>query len=229
MVCVCALVYPFVFCPAICMSLSTEPQRQELGAWPHFEPLLGCPPGSVPHPVSSQDQELQPEARQELPLSWETEAQKCQGLFQGHRAKQWQGQGWNPSPKISLHPLTLPRFCAFLCALFISTLMGVRGRVGHLLAMFCCLACLLSVVAVASGEPEAPLSEGLAECPPDPHPQFQEEERPLNWGSPRAAIPEHPCVRGRPTSNLGSGYAGKEELGHMPAVLIWGVWVPGLV
>lgn len=56
---------------------------------------------------------------------------------------------------------------------------------------------------------------GLAECPPDPSPQFQEEERPLNRGGPRAAIPEHPRVCGGPTSYLGSGRAGKEELDHM--------------
>lgn len=34
------------------------------------------------------DQEFQPEAAQELPLSWETEVQKSQGLVQGHRAKE---------------------------------------------------------------------------------------------------------------------------------------------
>lgn len=34
------------------------------------------------------DQEFQPEAAQELPLSWETEVQKSQGLIQGHRAKE---------------------------------------------------------------------------------------------------------------------------------------------
>lgn len=54
------------------------------------------------------------------------------GDLSGSQSQQCQGQGWNPSPKISLHPLTLPCFCAFLCAPFVSTLTGVRGRVGDL-------------------------------------------------------------------------------------------------
>lgn len=41
--------------------------------------------------VLTGDQEFQPEAKWELPLNWETKAQKCKNSF-SHKAKQWQGQ-----------------------------------------------------------------------------------------------------------------------------------------
>ena len=47
-----------------------------------------CPSSTV----VTGDQKLQPEARKELLLIWEIEAQKCQGFVQGHSAKQWPGQ-----------------------------------------------------------------------------------------------------------------------------------------
>ena len=110
------------------------------------------------------------------------------GIRSGSQCQAVARPGLKPCSEVSLHPPTLPCLCACLGAPTVSTLTpGVRGWWGpsllHLLAMFCCLPCLLPVVA-ASGELEAPTSEGLAECPPDPLLQFQEEERPLNWGSP---------------------------------------------
>lgn len=63
------------------------------------------------------------------------------------------------------------------------------------------------------------MSEALLNALLTPHPQLQEEERPLSWGGPRAAIPEHPCVCGRPASYLDSGCGGEQELGHMHGVL----------
>ena len=42
-------------------------------------------------------------------------------------------------------------------------------------------------------------------------PQFQEEEGPLDRGRPRAAIPEHPRVPGRPTAHQSSGRAGEDS------------------
>ena len=68
---------------SICVLSSSlrESLRRPGGAWPHFQSLLGCLPGSVPHPVFSQGTRSSSlRLGQELPLSWEVRVQKCQGL-----------------------------------------------------------------------------------------------------------------------------------------------------
>lgn len=135
--------------------------------------------------------------------------------------------GLKPQPEVSLRPSTLPCLCACLRAPAIATLTpGVRGQVGDRVpctswpcsvAFYVCFLLLLR---------QRNLLNALLTLLSL---QFQEEERTLNWGSIRAAIPEHPCVCGCPTSYLGSGCAGEEELGHMHKVLIRGVWAPGVV
>lgn len=95
--------------------------------------------------VLTGDQGLQGEARQELPLIWETEAQKCQGFVQGHSAprflrirfEQRQGYTWTPGqPNLQyLEPLGVsatpgtPAFVLTLSSSFLKPeLWGWDGR-----------------------------------------------------------------------------------------------------
>lgn len=64
--------------------------------------------------VLTGDQGLQGEAKQELPLIWETEAQKCQGFDQGHSANQAVLRGFSGSTDPAL-PLCLS-WCRWPCS-----------------------------------------------------------------------------------------------------------------